>query len=89
VPRHATLLGGMAATLNPQLEMVFPLREPVSKRSRSGATGYGECPRMFSTDLATLHAAIQRKEATGFESILANASSSSRKEPTPKIRSSL
>jgi galactonate dehydratase len=71
----------MAATLNPQLEMAaldaVPLREPVSRRtytclrlrSRSGATGYGECPRITSTELNALRAAIQGKEATSFESI--------------------
>jgi galactonate dehydratase len=71
----------MAATLNPQLEMLaldaFPLREPISKRSytcvrlrsRSGAAGYGECPRITAPDLTTLREAIQGKEATAFESI--------------------
>ena len=71
----------MAATLNPKLEMValdaFPLREPISKRtytclqlrSRSGATGYGECPRIATPDLTNLRGAIQGKEATAFQSI--------------------
>ncbi len=55
----------------------FPLREPVSKRAytclrvrtRSGATGYGECSRISSTDLASLRAVIQGREASSFESI--------------------
>ncbi len=71
----------MAAPLNPQLEMValdaFPVREPVSKRSytclrlrtRSGATGYGECSRISGADLTALRNAIQSKEASSFESI--------------------
>ena len=71
----------MAAILNPQLEMsgvdVFRLREPVSKRAytcvrlrtRSGPVGYGECSQVSAADLAALRAAIQGKEATGFESI--------------------
>jgi galactonate dehydratase len=71
----------MAASLNPQLEMteldVFPVREPVSRRAytcvrlrtRSGAIGYGECPAISSTDVATLRAAIRGKEASSFESI--------------------
>ncbi len=75
------LLRGMAATLNPQLEMVtldaVSLRKTVSKRtytcvrlrSRSAVTGHGECPRITSTDLNTLRAAVQGKEATGYESI--------------------
>jgi galactonate dehydratase len=56
---------------------VFALREPVSKRAytclrlrtRSGATGYGECSRISSSDLSLLRSAIQNKEASSFESI--------------------
>lgn len=71
----------MPAPLNPQLVMValdsFPVREPVSKRAytclrlrtRSGATGYGECSRLSAADLSALRAAIQGKEASSFESI--------------------
>src|SRR5689334_500278 len=71
----------MPAPLNPELEMVafdtFPLREPVSKkaytcvrlRARSGAAGYGECPRVLPSELSVLRAAIQGKEASSFESI--------------------
>lgn len=71
----------MPATLNPELEMTaldaFPLREPVSKRAytclrlrtRSGAMGYGECSRVSPSDLISLRAAIQGKEASSFESI--------------------
>jgi galactonate dehydratase len=71
----------MPAPLNPQLEMValdaFPVREPVSKRAytclrlrtRSGATGYGECSRLSLSDLTGLRGAIQGKEASSFESI--------------------
>ena len=71
----------MPVPLNPQLEMValdaFALREPVSKRAytclrlrtRSGATGYGECSRISSSDLSLLRSAIQDKEASSFESI--------------------
>ena len=71
----------MAVALNPKLEMAaldaFPVREPVSKRAytclrlrtRSGATGYGECSRISPTDLAMLRGAIQGKEASSFESI--------------------
>jgi galactonate dehydratase len=71
----------MAAALNPQLEMVqldfFPVREPVSRRAytilrlrtRSGATGYGECSRVSNAELAPLRGAIQGKEASGFETI--------------------
>ena len=71
----------MPPALNPRLEMVaidgFPLREPVSMRTytclrvrtRSGATGYGECSRISSSDLARLRAAIQGREASSFESI--------------------
>ena len=67
--------------VNPQLEMVgldaFPVREPVSKRAytclrlrtRSGATGYGECSGISPADLSVLRGAIQGKEATIFESI--------------------
>ena len=67
--------------MHPQLEMValdaFPLREPVSKRvytvirvrTRSGATGYGECSRIGQPDLSALRQAIQGREATSFESI--------------------
>lgn len=55
----------------------FPLREPVSRRAytclrlrtRSGATGYGECSRISPADLAVLRGAIQGKEAISFESI--------------------
>jgi galactonate dehydratase len=55
----------------------FPVREPVSKRvytclrlrTRSGATGYGECSRILPPDLTTLRGAIQGKEASAFESI--------------------
>jgi len=55
----------------------FPVREPVSKRAytvlrlrtRSGATGYGECSRISKADLSALQQAIQHKEATSFESI--------------------
>ncbi len=55
----------------------FAVREPVSKRAytclrlrtRSGAAGYGECRRTSSSDLSTLRAAIQGKEASSFESI--------------------
>ncbi len=68
-------------SLDPKLEMValdaFPLREPVSKRAytcirlrtRSGATGYGECSRISPSDLSALRRAIQGREATSFESI--------------------
>jgi galactonate dehydratase len=71
----------MAAPMDPQLEMValdsFPLREPVSRRAyaclrlrtRSGATGYGECSGLSIGDLAVLRAAIPGKEATSFEGI--------------------
>ena len=71
----------MPPALNPRLEMVaidgFPLREPVSMRTytclrvrtRSGATGYGECSRISPSDLARLRAAIQGREASSFESI--------------------
>src|ERR1051325_6618157 len=71
----------MPAALNPNLEMIaldtFRVREPVSKRSytclrlrtRSGATGYGECSRISPEDLSALRAAIQGKEASSFESI--------------------
>jgi galactonate dehydratase len=71
----------MPAPLNPQLEMsaldVFPLREPVSRRTytvlrlrtRSGAAGYGECSAVSLAELAALRAAIQGKEASSFESI--------------------
>ena len=71
----------MPVPLNPQLDMVtldvFALREPVSKRAytclrlrtRSGATGYGECSRISSSDLSLLRSAIQNKEASSFESI--------------------
>ncbi len=77
------LLRGMAATLNPQLEMValdaFPLRAPISKRtytclrlrSRSGATGYGEGPRIAAPHLITLRGAIQGKDATARNQTLA------------------
>jgi galactonate dehydratase len=55
----------------------FPLREPVSKRAytclrlrtRSGATGFGECPRVSRADLSTLQSAIQGNAASRFESI--------------------
>ena len=71
----------MPAPLDPKLEMValdsFPLREPVSKRAytclrlrtRSGASGWGECSRISAADLAILRSAIQGKEASSFESI--------------------
>ena len=71
----------MPAPLNPQLDMAaldaFPVREPVSKRAytclrlrtRSGAIGYGECSRVSPEDLTVLRGAIQRKEASSFESI--------------------
>ena len=71
----------MAVQLNPKLEMValdaFSLREPVSRRAytclrlrtRSGVTGYGECPRISAADLALLRSGIQGKEASSFESI--------------------
>jgi galactonate dehydratase len=71
----------MPAALNPNLEMIaldtFRVREPVSKRSytclrlrtRSGATGYGECSRISPEDLSALRAVIQGKEASSFESI--------------------
>ena len=71
----------MPAPLNPELEMVafetFALREPVSKRAytcvrvrtRSGASGYGECSRVLPAELNALRTAIQGKEATSFESI--------------------
>jgi galactonate dehydratase len=71
----------MPAALNPQLEMVafdvFPVREPVSKRAytclrlrtRSGATGYGECSAISPADLSGVRGAIQGKEASSFESI--------------------
>jgi galactonate dehydratase len=71
----------MPPALNPRLEMVaidgFPLREPVSMRTytclrvrtRSGATGYGECSRISPSDLVRLRAAIQGREASSFESI--------------------
>jgi galactonate dehydratase len=55
----------------------FPLREPASKRvytclhlrTRSGAAGYGECPRISPADLSALRRVIQGKEASSFESI--------------------
>jgi galactonate dehydratase len=55
----------------------FPIREPVSKRAyaclrlrtRSGATGFGECSRISAADLSTVRSAIQGKEASSFESI--------------------
>ncbi len=71
----------MPVPLNPALEMVgldaFPVREPVSKRAytclclrtRSGATGYGECSRISAADLSGVRAAIQGQEASSFESI--------------------
>lgn len=71
----------MPATLNPKLEMAaldaFPVREPVSKRAytclrlrtRSGETGWGECPRLSPADLSALQNAIRGKEASSFESI--------------------
>ena len=71
----------MPAALHQKLEMVaidaFPLMEPVSKRTytclcvrtRSGATGYGECSRISPPDLARLRTAIQGREASTFESI--------------------
>jgi galactonate dehydratase len=71
----------MAAPLNSQLEMAaldaFPVREPVSRRAytclrlrtRSGATGYGECSRLTAADLAALRSAIRGQEASGFERI--------------------
>ena len=71
----------MPAPLNPQLEMValdaFPVREPVSKRAytclrlrtRSSATGFGECSRLSPAELTVLRSAIQGKEASSFESI--------------------
>jgi galactonate dehydratase len=79
----------MPAALHPKLEMVaidaFPLREPVSKRAytclrvltRSGAAGYGECSRISPSDLVRLRAAIQGKEASGFESIRRGLTASS------------
>jgi galactonate dehydratase len=74
----------MPAPLNPQLEMstldIFPVREPVSRRAytvlrlrtRSGATGHGECSAVSPAELAFLRAAIQGKEASSFESIRRN-----------------
>ena len=71
----------MPAPPNPQLEMValeaFPMREPVSRRAytclrlrtRSGATGCGECSRVSPGELTVLKGAIQGKEASSFESI--------------------
>src|SRR5690348_972674 len=71
----------MPAPLNPRLEMVaidaFPIREPATKRAytclrlrtRSGATGFGECSRITSSDLTLLRAAIAGKEASSFQSI--------------------
>ena len=71
----------MPPALNPRLEMVavdeFPLQEPVSMRTytclrvrtRSGATGFGECSRISPSDLVRLRAAIQGREASSFESI--------------------
>jgi len=71
----------MPAPPNPELEMVafdrFALREPVSKRAytcvrlrtRSGASGYGECSRVLPAELRALRAAIQGREASSFESI--------------------
>lgn len=55
----------------------FPVREPVSKRAytclrlrtRSGATGFGECSRITPTDLTTLRGAIAGNPASSFESI--------------------
>ncbi len=55
----------------------FPVREPVSRRAytclrlrtRSGATGYGECSRISAPDLSVLRSAIQGREASSFESI--------------------
>ena len=79
----------MPLPLNPQLEMVaidaFPLREPVSRRTytclrvrtRSGATGYGECSRISPSDLGRLRAAIQGREASSFESIRRGLTASS------------
>ena len=71
----------MPAPLNPKLEMTaldaFPIREPVSRRAytclrlrtRSGATGWGECSHLAPADLAALRAAIQGREASSFQSI--------------------
>lgn len=71
----------MAQSLNPQLEMAsldaFAVREPVSRRAytcvrlrtRSGATGYGECAQLSAADLSHLRSAIQGKEASSYESI--------------------
>src|SRR5437660_7592651 len=71
----------MTAPLNPQLEIIaldaFPLREPVSKRvytclrlhTRSGAVGFGECSNIPPADVSALRRAIQRREASSFESI--------------------
>ena len=38
-------------------------------RTRSGASGYGECSRISAPDLGRLRAAIQGREASSFESI--------------------
>ncbi len=69
----------MAPPPNPELEMqvldLFPLQEPVSRRSytcirlrtRSGAVGFGECASITLADLTTLRRAISRTEASSFE----------------------
>lgn len=71
----------MPAPLDPQLELdaldAFPVREPVCKRAytclrlrtRSGATGYGECSGISPAALSALRGAIRGKEASSFESI--------------------
>jgi len=66
---------------NPQTEIsaltVFPVREPVSRRSytilklqtRGGLAGYGECAAVTAADLAQALAAVEGKDATQFETV--------------------
>jgi galactonate dehydratase len=70
-----------AATRDPGLEIsdltAFPVREPVSRRAytiarlrtRSGATGYGECGLTTAADLAQASQAIKGMQATSYEVI--------------------
>ena len=70
-----------AATRDPGLEIsdltAFPVREPVSRRSytiarlrtRSGVTGYGECPLATAAELAQASQAVKGMSATSYELI--------------------
>jgi hypothetical protein len=81
-PKRRILIFLMAAALNPELEMIeldaFPVRERVSQRAytglrlrtRSEATGYGECSRVAAADLAALRSAIRGKEAGGVRELM-------------------